>query len=596
MNTERMGCMVIKTLYRIIKYFVRFFQMMKTQERVYLVLVSIISISIGVFPVISTLIFQEIINILQMSNSTIDYVLNLVLLYTLISVLQRILGVFSVYYEKKLKMRMAIGLDMSIVEKPGELTLKDFENANTYDIIQRASNINIEQVFSFFKAVILVIQFLISLVIYTSIIFNWKPILIPVIYIFPLISVATSSFFDKKQFVVNKERADKVRKKWYYKFLLTNDIAYKEIKIFNVGNYFRKKYKELSLSFFDVDKKILKERTIILSIFYFLDQIISCIILGYIILQTFMGNLLIGNMNTYIRGMSKISSNLQNVLLQLNAIYQNSLYIEQYFEYIDLDTSDSKNNKDIKLDIIPYIKINNLSYQYGNHPKLVLKNISLKIWKGNLVAFIGKNGSGKSTLMKILSTLYKDYEGDIYFGQYNIRDIDEKYLQRKIGVLFQDFIKYNLSIRENVSLGQISNLNDDTYIINTLRKAGIKMDADNLDQQLGFWFDSGIQISGGEWLKIALSRAFIREAEIYLLDEPNAALDPISERNIFKSFKDLCKNKIGIIISHRISSIKNVVDKIVVFENGTIESIGTHDELLQISKVYKELYYAEENE
>lgn len=588
--------MVIKTLYRIIKYFVRFFQMMKTQERVYLVLVSIISISIGVFPVISTLIFQEIINILQMSNSTIDYVLNLVLLYTLISVLQRILGVFSVYYEKKLKMRMAIGLDMSIVEKPGELTLKDFENANTYDIIQRASNINIEQVFSFFKAVILVIQFLISLVIYTSIIFNWKPILIPVIYIFPLISVATSSFFDKKQFVVNKERADKVRKKWYYKFLLTNDIAYKEIKIFNVGNYFRKKYKELSLSFFDVDKKILKERTIILSIFYFLDQIISCIILGYIILQTFMGNLLIGNMNTYIRGMSKISSNLQNVLLQLNAIYQNSLYIEQYFEYIDLDTSDSKNNKDIKLDIIPYIKINNLSYQYGNHPKLVLKNISLKIWKGNLVAFIGKNGSGKSTLMKILSTLYKDYEGDIYFGQYNIRDIDEKYLQRKIGVLFQDFIKYNLSIRENVSLGQISNLNDDTYIINTLRKAGIKMDADNLDQQLGFWFDSGIQISGGEWLKIALSRAFIREAEIYLLDEPNAALDPISERNIFKSFKDLCKNKIGIIISHRISSIKNVVDKIVVFENGTIESIGTHDELLQISKVYKELYYAEENE
>lgn len=445
-------------------------------------------------------------------------------------------------------------------------------------------------------AVILVIQFLISLVIYTSIIFNWKPILIPVIYIFPLISVATSSFFDKKQFVVNKERADKVRKKWYYKFLLTNDIAYKEIKIFNVGNYFRKKYKELSLSFFDVDKKILKERTIILSIFYFLDQIISCIILGYIILQTFMGNLLIGNMNTYIRGMSKISSNLQNVLLQLNAIYQNSLYIEQYFEYIDLDTSDSKNNKDIKLDIIPYIKINNLSYQYGNHPKLVLKNISLKIWKGNLVAFIGKNGSGKSTLMKILSTLYKDYEGDIYFGQYNIRDIDEKYLQRKIGVLFQDFIKYNLSIRENVSLGQISNLNDDTYIINTLRKAGIKMDADNLDQQLGFWFDSGIQISGGEWLKIALSRAFIREAEIYLLDEPNAALDPISERNIFKSFKDLCKNKIGIIISHRISSIKNVVDKIVVFENGTIESIGTHDELLQISKVYKELYYAEENE
>ena len=163
MNTERMGCMVIKTLYRIIKYFVRFFQMMKTQERVYLVLVSIISISIGVFPVISTLIFQEIINILQMSNSTIDYVLNLVLLYTLISVLQRILGVFSVYYEKKLKMRMAIGLDMSIVEKPGELTLKDFENANTYDIIQRASNINIEQVFSFFKAVMLMLSWVVMI-------------------------------------------------------------------------------------------------------------------------------------------------------------------------------------------------------------------------------------------------------------------------------------------------------------------------------------------------------------------------------------------------------------------------------------------------
>ena len=387
------------------------------------------------------------------------------------------------------------------------------------------------------------------------------------------------------------ERVSKERKQTYFYYLLTSDIAFKEIKILSLGDYLRKKYKEFGKNFIAQDKEIIKKRTIWQMCLQISEQLVFSGVFISIIVKTFYGKILLGELTTYVRSINNVKNNVQKLLNQVNILYENVLYIYQFFALIDKKCVVENNRIKINIEEINSVDIKNLSYRYQN--KYALKNFSIRIKKNNLIALVGKNGSGKSTLVKVLSNLYQDYEGEILINGINLRDLSIEQLQSKIGVLFQDFTKYELTVRENVAFGDLNKINDTRTIIKALEKTGMSNKIKNIDMQLGFWFDEGRQLSGGEWLKIALSRAFIRDAEMYFLDEPNAALDAVSEKRIFKSFKELTYGKIGIVVTHRISSVKDIADKIVVMNKGTIEACGTHEELLNISSTYRELYYSE---
>lgn len=589
-----------KKISKALNHFSRILKILSSAGKTHLIVIVIFAIIFGFIPSISILVMQEIVNTLQITNQGIEHLLILIGIYIAIDFLGGIAGLISGYVESTLQMKASITLNMSVLEKVKELSLKDFEDSETYDLIQRASGVGIGQLFSFFKSFILVFQSLITLVSFSLILISWRWWLLPVIFTMPLISTIVAAFFGKKQFLIQKERTGVERKRWYFQYLLTNDIAFKEIKVFNIGDYFRNKYKQFSLQFLKQDRKLLNQRTGAQSILLVFDQVITTILFVYVIMRTFLGEILLGYMFTYTRSISNIKSSSQGFLSQLNSIYQNVLHISLYFDFIDMKAEvenkiEAKNYDRLSKPLeMPFIEIKNLSFKYKSQDNNALSNINLKIEKGNLVAFVGLNGSGKTTLIKILSTLYDDYQGDIFFGKTNLRDIDAKDARKEIGILFQDFVRYELSVKENVALGQIEKLNDNSTILQALSKTGMRNKINDLDEQLGFWFDDGIQMSGGEWLRIALSRAFIRDASLYLLDEPNAALDVVSERKVFSSFKELCKGKIGIIVSHRISSIKDIVDNIVVFDNGAIQAIGRHEELLVNSEVYRELYNSEE--
>lgn len=187
--------------------------------------------------------------------------------------------------------------------------------------------------------------------------------------------------------------------------------------------------------------------------------------------------------------------------------------------------------------------------------------------------------------------LYDDYQGTIYFNGKDLKMLDIKQVRKKISILFQDFMKYDLNIRENIGVGEIEKIKNDQEVWKALEKTGMLNKIDNLDAQLGYLFDQSFQLSGGEWLNIALSRVFIRDADIYLIDEPDSALDSLASQHIMNSFSRQTEEKIGIIVSHRISTIKNIANKIVVFNNGEIEMIGTHAELMESSQTYRDLYY-----
>jgi len=583
-----------KKISEVISYFKRIVKILSSAGKPYLVVIIVLAIIFGVIPGISILVMQEIVNTLQASERSFEYIMRLVAIYVGIDIFSGVMGLISGYVEGIVQMKAGITLNVSVLEKVKELNLKDFENSETYNLIQRAVGTGINSMFSFFKSFIHVFQSLINLVVFSLILITLRWWLLPVIFFMPIISTFVTAYFGKKQFLIQRNRAGEARKQWYSQFLLTNDIAFKEIKIFNIGDYFRNKYKQLSYKFLAQDRKILNQRTAAQSGLLLIDQIISAGLFVFVIARTFVGEILLGDLITFTRSISNVKSSTQGVLGQVNSIYQNVLYISQYFEFIDMKSEvEIASNESQSLSEIPFIEINNLSYRYKNKSQYALQNINIRIEKNNLVAFIGQNGSGKTTLVKILSTLYNDYQGNVYFGEQNLRDINPETIKKKIGLLFQDYVKYELSAKENVALGQLEKIDDDVAIGRALSKTGMQEKLSDLDMQLGHWFDNGVQLSGGEWLRVALSRAFIRDADLYLLDEPNSALDSVSERKVLESFKELVSGKIGIIISHRIASIKNIADKIVVFDNGTIQAVGTHDELIESSKVYRELYEQE---
>lgn len=576
------------------KYFIRVLKILSSAGKVYLITIILLAIIAGIIPSISTLFMQEIINTLQKHTQDLNYILIIVFVYIIIDMASGLLNTLSIYLESTLQLKTSIIFNMSIVEKVKDFDLKDLENSEIYDLIQRANSTDTNQLFYFFKSAVMALQFIINLIAFSLILTSWKWCLIPIIFFMPVINIVVSAKLGKEQFFMYRERTGKSRKMWYFKHLLTNDIAFKEIKIFNLGNYFRSRYKELNLEFHRQDKALLNKKTKYQILLLILDQIVSAGLFAYVIINTFFGAILLGQMNTYTRSISNVKSSLQGFLSQLNSMYQSVLYISQYFEFIDIKKEDVQEDQLLMLNEVPSINIVNLSYKYKNQNKYALRNINFEVEKGNLIALVGQNGSGKSTLLKIISTLYGDYEGDIYIGDYNLKQLKPESVHKKIGILFQDFVRYQLSVKENVAVGQLEKMNEVSDIIQILSRMGVGNKIDNLDVQLGCWFDGGVQLSGGEWLKIALGRALIRDAEIYLLDEPNAALDSISERKILDEFKKSCNGKIGIIISHRIASIKNIADKIIVFDNGTIVAEGTHDELLKVSPVYRNLCKNEE--
>jgi len=541
---------------------------------------------------------QEIVNTLQVSHDTLEYLCRLLILYIAIDVMQSIISLLSTYCERRLQMKGVLVVNMTILEKVKDFSLKDFEDSTTYDMLQRAINVGFPRIFSFFKSFIVLVQSLINVVLFSLILMAWKWWLVPVILIMPVVNTKINTYFGKKQFLVIKERAGAERKAWYYQYLLTKDTAFKEIKLFDLGKCLRDRYKNLQETFIAQDKKLLDQKSLTSILLVILEELINSFVLIFIILRAFCGEILLGSLTTYIRSISSVKANAQSFLAQISSIYENSLYIGQYFEFLDKECEREPYKIEAGIDpvydsVISGIEISELSYKYRSQTDYTLRSLNLKIENDSLVAFIGKNGSGKTTLVKILSTLYQDYEGQVFFGGKNLSALQVESVRKRIGILFQDFIRYELTARENVAFGNLPMLDHSSDITAIIRDVGMDSRIQDLDMQLGVWFDNGIQLSGGEWLKVALGRAFIRDADLYLLDEPNAALDSISERIILKAFKKLVKGKIGIIVSHRIASIKDIVDKIVVFNHGTIEAIGTHNELLEISPTYREMFYIE---
>lgn len=564
-------------------------------KKIYLFILLFLSICSGVLPYVSLITSQNIMNYLQTMNGNFNSLLLLVIIYFTVIVTQMVIGSLYSYLLKKYNDYIFKELNILFLEKCSYLSYQDYENPRTYDILTRAEQqIGVRPISiinTFLNIISSFISFMSSLIILAS----WHLWSLIGFLILPILSYKYFVKINQKEFNTITNRTIKERQSWYFTYLMIKDYYIKEIKSLDLYQYFLNRYSKIKNEIYKEDI-IINKRKSLFSFFYQLSNtIFSLVVVIVAMMEAFSGMILLGNFMTYISTSSKVESAITSITSSLFSIYTDLMYCQYLVTFFDLVNEREKNVKPGKKDIhdINTIELRNVSYRYPNSKNYALENISLKFEKGRKYVLVGENGSGKTTLIKILNGLYLDYEGDILVNGINLKNIDQSKYKKLISVIFQDYNNYELTARENIGLGDVSKIEDFNAVYEAATIGGSKDFIESLpnqfDQQLGNWFEGGIQLSGGQWQKIAISRALIKKAEVSFFDEPTASLDPSSEYMFFNNLTKYSNNKITVFVTHRFTNAR-IADKVFVFKNGQIVETGNHEELLNKNGLYCSLY------
>ena len=563
------------------------------KKYIYILLISVV-IS-GILPPISTLLSQEVVNALQ-KKMHIKIIFFYVILYISVDLVDTLYKYGLQYYKTRFSYGFNLHFNIKILEKASKLKLKDYEDSETYNMISRAQDEGNGKQLVYIETFMNIFSGIITMISYLLIIISFKPQLVIIIIIVPIIKYLITKKIGILSFDLLKRRTNDLRKSRYFQYLMTYGEYFKELKIFNLFSVFIEKYKFYTKKFNDENLCLERKKAVSLSIVSIIETLVDGGLFSYIVYNGYIGTILIGNVLTYIKAITQVKQQMTVVLGTFSEIYKESFFIDQIIDYFQL--LETNEERKIVINSIENIKIEDLSYKYKEGQDYILKNINLEIKRNETVAFVGQNGSGKTTLIKLIMGFYDDYEGNIYINGIELKKIDQKSLIDKIATVFQDYVKYQATFRENISYGNMSVFEDDSVLYSICEELGIKRLIENsenkLDSQIGHWFDNGMQISIGQWQKVALARAFIKNAELYILDEPNSALDSIAEADMLKLYEKIIRNHMGIIVTHKFNVLVKRVDRIVVLSEGVISGIGTHESLLKLNSDYRKMYEAQD--
>lgn len=563
------------------------------KKYIYILLISVV-IS-GILPPISTLLSQEVVNALQ-KKMHIKIIFFYVILYISVDLVDTLYKYGLQYYKTRFSYGFNLHFNIKILEKASKLKLKDYEDSETYNMISRAQDEGNGKQLVYIETFMNIFSGIITMISYLLIIISFKPQLVIIIIIVPIIKYLITKKIGILSFDLLKRRTNDLRKSRYFQYLMTYGEYFKELKIFNLFSVFIEKYKFYTKKFNDENLCLERKKVVSLSIVSIIETLVDGGLFSYIVYNGYIGTILIGNVLTYMKAITQVKQQMTVVLGTFSEIYKESFFIDQIIDYFQL--LETNEERKIVINSIENIKIEDLSYKYKEGQDYILKNINLEIKRNETVAFVGQNGSGKTTLIKLIMGFYDDYEGNIYINGIELKKIDQKSLIDKIATVFQDYVKYQATFRENISYGNMSVFEDDSVLYSICEELGIKRLIENsenkLDSQIGHWFDNGMQISIGQWQKVALARAFIKNAELYILDEPNSALDSIAEADMLKLYEKIIRNHMGIIVTHKFNVLVKRVDRIVVLSEGVISGIGTHESLLKLNSDYRKMYEAQD--
>ncbi|MDD9890348.1 MAG: ABC transporter ATP-binding protein [Gammaproteobacteria bacterium] len=493
-------------------------------------------------------------------------------------------------------LRVLLGnkINVMILEKALTLELAHFEDAEYYDKLVRARREASSRPLSLVIKTFDLLRDIIALITIGIFLFQFSPWAVGLLAVAGVPAFIAEAKFSGEAFRIHRRRSAERRMQIYLEMVLTREDGVKEVKLLQLGKLFLQRYVDIFRNIYKEDRNLVLRRGFWGYVLGLLASAAFYFAYGWVGFAAIAGAITIGQMTMYIAQFRLGQNAVTNSLTAVNGMYEDNLYLSNLTEYLEHKVPEQTGNQEIGPDPDDGIRFEGVSFTYPGSNSPALNNVSLHIKPGESLAIVGENGSGKTTLIKLLTRLYTPVSGKIFLEGLELKEWDIEILRRKIGVIFQDFARYQLIVGENIGIGDVEDIEEEPLIEEAARKGMADVFVKDLPRsyktQLGTWFKDGKELSGGQWQKIALSRAFMRsKADILILDEPTAAIDARAEAEIFSHFRDLTANKISIIISHRFSTVR-MADHIIVLEHGEIQEEGSHIELLANEGQYATLF------
>jgi len=511
-----------------------------------------------------------------------------------LAALGSILGRTVGYFDSLFADRFTRHVSIRVMEHASRLDLAAYEDPVFYDKLERA-RVQATDRIAMIQATGTMLQQAITVATFSAGILLFSPWLLLLLIVCLVPAFLGESHFAFLGYSQNFRQTPVRRQMDYLRVLGASKESAKELKLFGLSSFLVRRYSELSDSIYSQNVALARRRLWAGALLSLLSATGYYSAYAYVVYRTVLGDLSVGTMTFLVGSIAGASTNIQAIFSTFSSIADQSLFLTDLLELFALrpKVQSPPNALPVPRPVRSGFEFRNVTFAYPGTTRLILNRLNFRLEPNERVALIGENGQGKTTIVKLLTRLYDPTEGQILLDGVDLREYSLEDLCHEIGVIFQDFMRYEMSAADNIAMGRIEDRQD----LHKLQNAARKSLADTVvaqlpnayEQMLGRRFEGGVDLSGGEWQKIALARAYLRDAQLLILDEPTASLDARSEHDVFQRFADLTRGKMALLISHRFSTVR-MADRIVVLQDGQIAEEGSHSRLMATGGLYSEMF------